>query len=151
MHRPGFALLALLALIAAPRAASGQPAAPPEACTVAFVVDGDTFNCRDGTTVRLLLVDAPEGGRFGDAARRALATLVPVDSTVRIETDREIRDGQGRLQGYVRLDDGRLVNDVLIRKGFAFFEPNPPNHRHAGRLRAAEDLARSEGLGVWSE
>lgn len=162
----GFALVALLlvsALVAPPGARaqesraqesraqeSGVQADAPQRCAVAYVVDGDTFNCRDGTSVRLILVDAPEGGRFGDASRRALSTLLSVDSTVRLETDREVRDRQGRVRAYVSLADGRMVNEVMIRKGFAFFKPSPPNQRYAARLRDAEEAARRDGIGVWS-
>lgn len=156
----GFALVALLLVSAlvAPSGARAQEgraqervqADAPQRCAVAYVVDGDTFNCRDGTSVRLLLVDAPESGRFGDASRRALSTLLSVDSTVRLETDREVRDRQGRVRAYVYLADGRMVNEVMIRKGFAFFKPSPPDQRYAARLRGAEEAARQDGIGVWS-
>lgn len=143
------AILGLLVLLLVPATASAQRAVD-RTCTVAFVVDGDTFNCRDGTTVRLFMVDAPEGGRFGDASRRALATLIPVDATVRIEEGASERDSQGRLLGYVYLDDGRMVNDVMIRKGFAFFKPGSPDARHSERLRTAESIAKSGEIGVWA-
>lgn len=150
MRTWGISLFALLvAALVGPGDAHAQGDPAPGRCTVAFVVDGDTFNCRDGTSVRLLLVDAPEGGRFGDASRRALSTLLPVDTSVRLETDREVHDDQGRVRAYV-YTDGRMVNDVMIRKGFAFFKPSPPNELHAARLRAAEESARQKGIGVWS-
>ncbi len=151
MARWGIALLALmLGSVVGSGDAVAQGDTARQQCAVAFVEDGDTFNCRDGTRVRLLMVDAPEGGRFGDASRRALSTLVPIDATVRLETDREVHDDQGRVRAYVYLDDGRMVNDVMIRKGFAFFKPSLPNERHADRLRAAEEIARQKGIGVWS-
>lgn len=148
MDRWGIALLALM--FGSGVGSADAHAQGDKTCTVAFVVDGDTFNCRDGTSVRLLMVDAPEGGRFGEASRRALSTLAPIDATVRLETDREVRDDQGRVRAYVYLDDGRMVNDVMIRKGFAFFKPSLPDVRHADRLRAAEEIARQKGIGVWS-
>ena len=49
--------------------ADGEPGS--FSCTVAFVIDGDSFNCRDGTKVRLLLVNAPESGPFGDSRLRS--------------------------------------------------------------------------------
>lgn len=151
MDRWGIALLALMfGSVVGSVDARAQGETAPQRCTVAFVVDGDTFNCRDGTSVRLLMVDAPEGGRFGEASRRALSTLAPIDATVRLETDQEVHDDQGRVRAYVYLDDGRMVNDVMIRKGFAFFKPSLPNVRHADRLRAAEEIARQKGIGVWS-
>lgn len=118
-------------------------------CVVAFVMDGDTFNCRDGTTVRLLGIDAPEGGRFGGAARRALATLLPVDSRVRLETEDGATDSDGRMLAYV-FANGRMTNEVLVRLGYAFYRPDPDRARYAVELRRAEQVARSGRLGVWS-
>ncbi|HUP19378.1 MAG TPA: thermonuclease family protein, partial [Gemmatimonadota bacterium] len=110
-------------------------------CVVAYVLDGDNFNCRNGRTVRLLGIDAPEGGRFGDASRRALATLLPVDARVRLEFDGERTDSEGRLRAYV-FTNGRMVNQVMIRLGYAFFRPDPDHPRYAERLRAAEAEAK---------
>lgn len=140
------ALAAVLA--AAPAAAQEEP--PAGSCVVAYVVDGDTLNCEDGTRVRLLLVDAPEGGRFGGLARRALATLAPVGTKLTLETDSTRRDASGRVLAYAFLADGRFVNETLIRLGYALFEPDPPNERYVERLRAAEEHAKENGLGVWS-
>lgn len=152
MDRWGIALLALMfGSVVGSVDARAQGDTARQQCTVAFVDDGDTFNCRDGTTVRLLMVDAPESGRFGEASRRALSTLAPIDVTVRLETDREVHDDQGRVRAYVYLDDGRMINEVMIRKGFAFFKPSLPNVRHADRLRGAEEIARQKGIGVWSD
>lgn len=149
LFRPLILLALLVAAVAILR--PGDARAQGTSCVVAFVVDGDTFNCRDGTGVRLIGVDAPERGRFGSAARRALATLLSVDSRVRLETDAESRDSQGRLQVYVFLPDGRLANEVLVRMGYAFYRPNPANDRFAQRLRSAEDQAKENKLGVWSK
>jgi micrococcal nuclease len=146
-------LLSILLLgaiaVATPRAVRGQN--PDDACVVAHVLDGDTFNCQDGRKVRLLLVDTPEAGRFGNVARRALATLIPVGTEVAIEVDSIPRDETGRTLGYVYMADGRMVNEVLVREGFGFFKPSRPNDRYAEKLRAAEDLAREETRGVWSQ
>ena len=58
-------LTAALAMVVALAWGSAQAARAQDdgrgsvSCTIAFVVDGDSFNCRDGTKVRLLLVNAP--------------------------------------------------------------------------------------------
>lgn len=119
-------------------------------CTVAFVIDGDTFNCRNGTKVRLVLVNAPESGPFGDLARRALVGLLPVGETFRIETDREPRDEQGRVLGYVFLSDGQMANELMIRQGYAFLKPSEDNRRYLSRLREAEAAARETRRGLWA-
>jgi micrococcal nuclease len=119
-------------------------------CTVAFVLDGDTLNCRNGDRIRLLLVDSPERGPFGTLARNALAALLPSGSEIRLELDEQPRDGRGRLLAYVFLADGRMVNEMLIRQGYAFLKPSVENRRHGARLRAAESIAREQRLGVWT-
>ena len=136
--------LALATLTAAPLAAQTVT------CRVAHVHDGDTFGCANGTRVRLLLIDAPDAGRFGGIARRALATLIPAGSRVTLETDSVPRDDQGRVLAYVYTGDGHLVNGILVREGYAFFKPSRDNHKYADRLREAEAEARSQQRGVWA-
>lgn len=139
-------LFAVAFLTAAPLVAQTST----RTCRVAHVHDGDTFGCADGTRVRLLLIDAPDAGRFGGIARSALATLLPAGSNVTLETDAVERDDEGRVLAYVYVGEGRLVNGILVREGFAFFKPSRDNHKHADRLRQAEAEARDKHRGVWA-
>lgn len=122
----------------------------PSTCTVAFVVDGDEFHCRSGEKIRLLLVDAPERGRFGAMARRGLAAVLPVGKEVRYELDRVTHDGKERLLAYVFLSDGRMVNEMLLQHGYVFLKPNVENRLYTDRLREAEAVARRDARGVWA-
>ncbi len=140
-------LLAVMALGVRPPAAAAQSSQ----CTVVYVVDGDTINCREGERVRLLLIDAPDHGPFGDLARRALAALLPVGSSFRLELDERVHDGEGRLLAYVFRDDGRMVNEMMVRQGYAFLKPSAVNQRYGELLREAESLARGRQLGIWAE
>ena len=123
------------------------------------VVDGDTLHVRrDGrdVTIRLIGIDAPEVGWYGDRAEcfgaRAgrFASAILDGERVRLEFDEERLDPYDRTLAYVYLDDGRMVNVVLVRRGFARVTIYPPNDRHEGRLRAAQDAARDRGAGLWS-
>jgi micrococcal nuclease len=146
-----FALVLAFAWSWAPAVVRAQEEAVQAfSCTVAFVIDGDSFNCRDGTKVRLLLVNTPESGPFGDLARRAMVSLLPVGETFRIETDRERRDKQGRILGYVFLADGQMANELMIRQGYAFLKPSEDNRRYLPRLREAETAARETRRGLWA-
>lgn len=42
-----------------------------------------------------------------------------------------------------------MLNEVLLREGYAQVALSPPNLRYAGRLQAAQDEARGEGRGLW--
>ena len=60
-------------------------------------------------------------------------------------------DHYGRLLAYVeRLSDGLVVNLSLVENGFAATLHIDPNDGMRHELAAAEALARSAGLGLWS-
>lgn len=123
------------------------------------VVDGDTLHVRlrgRDVTIRLIGIDAPEVGWYGDRAEcfgaRAgrFANSMLNGERVRLEFDEERLDPYHRTLAYVYLDDGRMINVVLVRRGFARVTIYPPNDRYQARLRAAEDAARNRGAGLWS-
>jgi micrococcal nuclease len=113
-------------------------------------VDGDTFSCRDGRKVRLLGIDTPELGQGepGRQARAALGRLLPPGTTVRLERDVASRDRFGRELAYV-WTGARMVNESLVRQGWAMLYTLPPNVKHAGRLERAQKEARAARAGLW--
>jgi micrococcal nuclease len=121
-------------------------------CTVTTIADGDTFRCSDGTRVRLLGIDSPERGQ-GPAyqeARRGLQRYLKPAQTVALEVDVRPRDQYGRTLAYVWVGD-TLVNEALVRDGWALLYTVPPNVRYVDRIRQAERAARTGKRGLWSE
>lgn len=122
------------------------------ACVVRAVVDGETFTCRNGDRVRLLLI-SPPGPEMGQIiatdAKWALADLAPVGSMVRLELDVEKRDGQGGVLAYVYAADGRMVNEGLALAGYADEAIVEPNVKHADLIRAAIAEAKGQKRGMW--
>lgn len=142
------ATLALAALALLPRALHAQA---PATCSVVYVLDGDTINCDGGVTVRLLLVDVPDQGDFGDQARAYVVGLAPKGSELRLEYDEKPRADDGRWQAYAFLPDGSLLNKRLVEKGFAYVEFSAANQARLQELRQAERGARSQKMGLWSQ
>lgn len=142
-------LLALAVLLFA-LVAGGAVGAP--ASTVASVTDGDTLRLTNGQRVRLLQIDAPERGEcFATEARNALLRLVPVGSSIALESDSALDqvDRYGRLLRYVRRGSVN-VNVELVRRGAAasyFYDGD--RGRYASRLLAAERAAKSARRGLW--
>jgi micrococcal nuclease len=122
------------------------------------VTDGDTFHVlRDGraVTIRLIGIDTPEVGWYGGPAEchgaragRFLRQRLD-DETVRLEFDRDRLDPYGRTLAYA-YHRGRIVNVLLVRRGYARVRIFEPNDRYEDLLRRAEDAARGEGTGLWS-
>ena len=126
-----------------------------EPCVVATVSDGDSFRCRDGRRVRLLLLDAPEmdQGPFGERAREALRARLRRNDTAWLEYDVQREDRYGRTLAYVYTTarGGTSVNLLQAREGWAVAVVFPPNVRDIARIRAAVAEARRTGRGLWAD
>jgi len=121
------------------------------------VVDGDTLDARWGervVRVRLIGIDAPEVTTtvecFGREATARARALVPPGTVVGLEKDVSETDRYGRLLRYVWLADGRMLNEVLVREGYAQAVTYPPDVRYQDRLLLAQRQAREAGAGLWS-
>jgi endonuclease YncB( thermonuclease family) len=116
--------------------------------------DGDTLWLSGIGKVRLIGVDTPEVyGQvecYGHEASAFVERLLPLGSRVRYRLGVDPRDRYGRALAYVYLDDGRLLNMVLVRRGYAQPLTIPPNVELAGRFTAAARGARRRGVGLWA-
>ncbi len=134
-----------------------EPPSTTGTVPVARVVDGDTIDVTiwdETRRVRLLLVDTPEvhGGTecYGPEASDYVRSLLPEGSTVRLERDVTDKDSFGRLLRYVYLEDGRMLNELLLEGGYATIYESGDEERHGQRLRDAEARAREAGAGLWT-
>ncbi len=135
-------------------------ATPPDTGVVESVIDGDTVDITINgidERVRLLGVDTPETKVpdtppecYGPEAAAFTASLLPVGTVVRLERDIVGRDDYGRLLAYVyRSDDNVLVNEELVRLGYAQVmrvEPNGILHERFVDLATGAERA---DLGLW--
>ncbi|MDA8077829.1 MAG: thermonuclease family protein [Nitrospiraceae bacterium] len=130
---------------------------PDNSVRVLKVNDGDTITVvigRRNERIRLIGMDAPELQQrpWGDRAKDYLNKLVTVSSRhVTLEYDVERRDKYGRLLAYVRLADGRLANEEMLRAGYAVLFTFPPNVRYVDMFTAAQQEARQKEIGIWGK
>ncbi len=142
-------------------------------CTVSRVIDGDTFHCRlqsgEDVKVRLIGVDTPESTdnpkakrdseksgipveeiiKMGKLAKEFTKQLIPEGEVVYLEFDVQQTDRYGRLLAYVWLRDGRMLNEVLIKEGYAQVYTVPPNVKYQERFIEAQRYARENRKGLW--
>jgi len=139
---------------------------------VLYVVDGDTIAVSyEGRKqrIRLIGIDAPESKANkkayrdrkktgeniramisqGKEATRFVKGVIRKGDPVSLEFDVEKRDKYGRLLAYVYLSDGRMLNDVIVRSGYAGLLTIPPNVKNAKRFAASYRHARKNRLGLW--
>jgi micrococcal nuclease len=141
---------------------TAPPTTPPsisvpgrEIATVTRVVDGDTIDVTingQTHTVRYIGIDTPESTTqqdcFGKEASARNGELVS-GQTVELEMDVSATDQYGRLVRYVYVG-GSMVNETLVREGYALAYTFPPDVKYSERFIAAQVQARDAGAGLWS-
>lgn len=117
--------------------------------TVISVPDGDSLVVQSQgvkTRVRMFGVDAPEKDQPFAADSRAFSKSRLRHQRVNVEVKR--RDHYGRVVGVVRLADGTIFQEELLKKGYAWvyrrYTANP-------LYIAAEQNAKRRRLGLWQE
>ncbi|MBI3577452.1 thermonuclease family protein [Candidatus Gottesmanbacteria bacterium] len=129
-----------------------------ETTTVKRVIDGDTIELIDGRRVRYIGINTPETVDprkpvecFGKEASQENKRLVD-GKTIRLERDISQTDKYGRLLRYVYVGPpagGLMVNEQLVREGFARSSTFAPDVAHQEKLRQAEQEARNNNRGLW--
>lgn len=145
------------------------------ALLVDVVYDGDTLRIRAGSSamtpdgkpyngqhVRFRGVDAPEIAHpeatpprptadcwGNEAAAFARSLLEGKIVTLEYDPNQDLRDPYDRLLAYVKLQDGTVANEVLIRQGQAESYTHFP-HRDSAKYERLEAQARAEHLGLWA-
>jgi len=121
---------------------------------VTYVVDGDTLDIViDGKTerVRFSGINTPETGEcFYKEAKDKLKDLVG-NKSVYIESDISDTGKYGRMLRYVYLDSNNMVNQILVREGFAkVYDKYSYDTKRYKQLKRAEADAILKNIGVWN-
>jgi len=125
-----------------------------EEATVSRVIDGDTIELSDGRKIRYIGVDTPETQHpvkgqecFGEEAKKFNQKLV-AGKRVKLEQDVSDTDRYGRILRYVWLGE-EMVNEVLVKQGYAYAASYPPDVKYQDKFRTAQDEARQTNAGLW--
>jgi micrococcal nuclease len=129
---------------------------------VVHVIDGDTLDIDvpDGryehTRIRLLGIDTPETGGeksgvmyYGpEAADFTRKSALGKSVTVYLDSPNPTRGKYGRLLAYVKLPDGRFLNEALLTEGCAYADSRF-SHSFYNKYRQLQSAARSAKKGLW--
>jgi len=123
---------------------------------VVFVYDGDPVLLKNGAKVRYLGINTPEidheGNKSEFMAHKAkdFNQKLVKGALVRLEYDLERKDRYKRVLGYVFLQNGDMVNALLVRKGLAYVISIRPNLKYRDLLLEYQRKAIKERVGIWS-
>lgn len=136
--------------------------------TVVRVVDGDTYVVDiDGveTKVRLIGIDTPESvasqeyldktgkenTQEGKDISDYMKNLLPAETTLYLEFDVEKYDKYDRVLAYAYFEDGEMIQEHLLKNGFAKVMTIEPNVAYSERFVELEQKAMEEGVGLWTD
>ncbi|WP_232458745.1 thermonuclease family protein [Pseudomonas fluorescens] len=143
--------------------AQANPFCPAPAAIVRVevqrVVDGDTVRLKDGRSVRMIGLNAPETGKkgrpdepFAVAARQRLQALVKAsDGRVGLVPGREPKDHYGRTLAHLYGANGENLEAQLLAEGLGYQVGVAPNVDLVACQQAAENSARQARLGLWRQ
>ena len=134
-------------------ALAGLSSTPLPDKLVKQVLDGDTIVLRNGDKIRYLGIDSPEMGEkpeFMGVEARDLNRRLVSGKRVRLEFDKEREDRYGRKLCYVFLENGEMVNAILLRRGLAYVLAIGPNVKYFSPFLEQQRLAMQERVGIWS-
>ncbi len=139
---------------------------------VTRVIDGDTIQALYGGVekrIRLIGIDTP-GSRvsrktkkdenmsehdlktiieMGEKAKSYVNGLIKRGDSITIEVDVQKWDKYGRLLGYVYLSNGKMLNEEIVKAGYAMIMSIPPNVKYKDRLLEAYQEAEEDKRGLW--
>ncbi len=142
--------------------------------TVTRVVDGDTIKVRywgKEESIRLIGIDTPESRvnkkakrdakrsgqdiktimSMGKRATEYVESLVKTGDLITIEFDAQQRDRYGRLLSYVYLSNGKMLNEEIVKAGYANVMTIPPNVKYKDKFLRAYKHARERKRGLWKK
>jgi micrococcal nuclease len=151
-----------------------SPLHAQQTTTVTRIVDGDTikvFYLGNEESIRLIGIDTPESRvnkktkkdakrsgqdietiiEMGMRATEYVESLVKPGDIVTIEFDVQERDRYKRLLGYVYLIDGKMLNEEIVKAGYAMIMTIPPNVKYKDSFLKACQEARKGKVGLWGE
>jgi len=155
---PKTIILASLVLLVSCQSQNKSASIPPS-IKVARVVTGQSLEVLGMeaqpnliSSLRLIGLDAPDLRQFpwGEDAKQFVETLIgSANQTVNLEFDVETKDQFNRTLAYV-WKDKLLLNEEIVKQGYALFVGRSPNHKYDQRLERAQQWARIMGKGIWN-
>ena len=141
---------------------------------VTRIIDGDVIQVLYGGVekrIRLIGIDAPESRidrkalndanmnehdieaiiEMGAKAKAYVNGLIKRGDFITIEFDVKKKDRYGRLLCYVYLSNGKMLNEEIVKAGYANIKAIPPNVKHKDRFLNAFKFAKETKRGLWDE
>jgi len=88
---------------------------------------------------------------MGAKAKAYVNSLIKRGVFITIEFDVKEIDRYGRLLCYVYLSNGKMLNEEIVKAGYANVKAIPPNVKYKDRFLNAFKYAKEAERGLWEE
>ena len=119
--------------------------------TVTEILDGQSIKVHSfgkNSTITLSGIEIPKNDCMLIEKKERIKALLS-NMKVALESDKGNKDNSTELFHYVWLPDGRMLNEILIKEGFAKIDTNKKNIKYMERLSFAQNSALGNNLGIW--
>ena len=114
---------------------------------VVKIKDGDTYEVLINdkkTTIRLAEIDCPElNQEFGKEARNFAKKMI-LGSTIQIQIIK--KEKYQRYLGYLIMPDSSILNEIMVRKGYAWCYSKYSRHF---KYKQLEEKSKLDKIGIW--
>ena len=142
--------------------------------TLTRIIDGDVIQALYGGAekrIRLIGIDVPESrvsskakkDKYADMSEDDIKTIIEMGhkakayvndlikrgDMITIEFDVQEMDKYGRLLCYVYLSNGKMLNEEIVKAGYANVMTIPPNVKYKDRFLKAYQEAEENKKGLW--
>jgi endonuclease YncB( thermonuclease family) len=116
------------------------------------IIDGDTIELKNGTTIRLIGIDAPELSSdecYSQKAKNKLEDFI-LNKRIKLKYDEERTDSFGRTLAFVYRGT-KFINKKMLSSGSGKYLMIGPNLKNKDILLSAEKIARTNNRGLWNK
>ncbi|MGH7889222.1 MAG: thermonuclease family protein, partial [Thermodesulfobacteriota bacterium] len=86
---------------------------------------------------------------LGKRATSFVKSRIKIGTKVKLQFDVQKQDHYGRTLAYIYLPDGAMLNELIVREGYAQVMTVPPNVKYENLFIEAQNEARKNKRGLW--
>jgi micrococcal nuclease len=121
------------------------------------VIDNQNFLLFDGRVIQVIGVDPPDlfdprkkDQCFSRNTFRLLKILLE-KKDIKILEDQTQKTNNGIFPRHIKLEDGKLLAEFMLKNGMARFKSTPPDTKYNKVFRKAEAGAIEKNIGIWEQ
>ncbi len=132
-----------------PLTVKSKSPAPPSEFVVEAIIDVNILKSAAGPSIRMLGVEATRNIEAKRKGMEYLETNIK-GKTFTLEYDKKTKDPMGRFLAYVYFEDGNMLNEEVLWRGYGYASKKYPC-KYIYKFRRYENDAKRKNHGLWKK